>query len=168
MRYHCLNTLNKTSKDVSMENESIKFIAEKNQSIFLDKENSTQDKIDFINDILNQMGDSRIKKIFNLRYFSDSKINSWYKIGKKMKISTQTAINIHNKAISFLNKKMSSNFLFDKIWKNSKTIIIDCASSIPAQIKLINKIVIQHFISFYFHFFFSFIIIFFFSQKLLI
>jgi RNA polymerase sigma factor (sigma-70 family) len=115
MRYHCLNTLNKTSKDVSMENESIKFIAEKNQSLFLDKENSTQDKIDFINDILNQMGDSRIKKIFNLRYFSDSKINSWYKIGKKMKISTQTAINIHNKAISFLNKKMSSNFLFDKI-----------------------------------------------------
>ena len=27
-----------------------------------------------------------------------------------------------------------------KIWKNSKTIIVDCASSIPAQIKLINNL----------------------------
>lgn len=115
IRYHCLNTLNKTSKDISMENETIKYISEKNQNIDLSKENSTQDRIEFINEILNQMGDSRTKKIFNLRYFSDNKLSPWNKIGKKMKISTQTAINIHNKAIKFLNKKISSNFLFDKI-----------------------------------------------------
>ena len=74
-----------------------------------------QERVDFINEILNQMCDSRTKKIFNLRYFSDAKLSPWNKIGKKMKISTQTAINIHNKAIDFLNKKINSKNLFDKI-----------------------------------------------------
>jgi RNA polymerase sigma factor (sigma-70 family) len=115
MRYHCLNTLNKSSKDISMENENIKYITEKNQNVNLSKENSMQERVDFINEILNQMCDYRTKKIFNLRYFSDTKLSPWNKIGKKMKISTQTAINIHNKAIDFLNKKINSKNLFDKI-----------------------------------------------------
>lgn len=115
MRYHCLNTLNNNSKDISMENENIKFIAEKNQNINFSQENFTQNKIEHVNEILNQMHDPRMKQIFNLRYFSENKLSPWNKIGKKMNISTQTAINIHNKAVKFLNKKISSNFLFDKI-----------------------------------------------------
>lgn len=115
IRYHCLNTLNKVSKDVSMENESIKYITEKNQKLITDKANTDQEKIDFILNIISQMSDSRITQIFELRYFCKEKTNSWYKIGKKMKISTQTAINIHDKAITFLNKKASSVFLFDKV-----------------------------------------------------
>jgi DNA-directed RNA polymerase specialized sigma subunit len=50
-----------------------------------------------------------------MKYFSDRKIQPWNKIGKKMHISTQTVINIHNKALSFLNKKISSDISFDKI-----------------------------------------------------
>lgn len=115
IRYHCLNTLNKTSKDVSMENEDIKYIAEKNQKLVVDKKNINQERIDFIHSIINQMSDSRVKEIFHLRYFSGENTNSWDKIGKKMKISTQTAINIHNKTVIFLNKKISSDFLFDKV-----------------------------------------------------
>lgn len=115
MRYHCLNSLNKKNKDISMEDENITHLIEKNQNITSSQTNLTQDKINYINDILSQMNDMRVKEIFNLRYFSENKLSPWYKIGKKMKISTQTAINIHNKAVDFLNKKISSNFLFDKI-----------------------------------------------------
>ena len=115
MRYHCLNTFNKQSKDVSMENENIKYITENNQSKQIDHALLNKEKVDLILNILDQMADSRVKEIFNLRYFSDRKIQPWNKIGKKMHISTQTVINIHNKALSFLNKKISSDISFDKI-----------------------------------------------------
>ena len=115
MRYHCLNTFNKQSKDVSMENENIKYITENNQSKQIDHASINREKVDLIFNILDQMADSRVKEIFNLRYFSDRKIQPWNKIGKKMHISTQTVINIHNKALSFLNKKISSDISFDKI-----------------------------------------------------
>ena len=115
MRYHCLNTFNKQSKDVSMENENIKYITENNQSKQIDHALLNKEIVDLILNILDQMADSRVKEIFNLRYFSDRKIQPWNKIGKKMHISTQTVINIHNKALSFLNKKISSDISFDKI-----------------------------------------------------
>jgi RNA polymerase sigma factor (sigma-70 family) len=115
MRYHCLNSLNKINKDISMENENIKYITEKKQSEESNFDNLNEEKINLIFNILDQMKDDRIKKIFNLRYFSDSKIKSWHEIGKKMHISTQTAINIHNKALDFIYTKMSSKISFDKI-----------------------------------------------------
>jgi len=115
MRYHCLNTFNKQSKDISMENEKIKFLTENNQSKQVDNLTSNKEKIDLIYNILDQMNDSRIKEIFNLRYFSAAKNQPWNKIGKKMHISTQTVINIHNKALKFLNNKILSSNSFDKI-----------------------------------------------------
>jgi DNA-directed RNA polymerase specialized sigma subunit len=39
----------------------------------------------------------------------------WNKIAKKLKISTQTAINIHNKTIKLLKTKVESKNSFDKI-----------------------------------------------------
>ena len=115
MRYHCLNTINKKNKDVSMEYESIKYIAEKKQSEELNFNILNKERIDLVHDILEQMKDNRIKKVFHLRYFSDSKLKSWHAIGKKMDISTQTVINIHNKALDFLHTKISSQISFDKI-----------------------------------------------------
>jgi RNA polymerase sigma factor (sigma-70 family) len=115
MRYHCLNTINKKNKDVSMENESIRYITEKIQSEELNFNMLNKERIDLIHDILEQMKDDRTKKVFNLRYFSDAKLKSWHAIGKKMDISTQTVINIHNKALVLLNKKISSQLSFDKI-----------------------------------------------------
>jgi len=61
------------------------------------------------------MKDKRIEKIFKMRYFDSKKLKAWNEIGKKLHISTQTAINIHNKALEFLNKKITSKNLFDKI-----------------------------------------------------
>jgi RNA polymerase sigma factor (sigma-70 family) len=115
MRYHCLNTLNKNNKDISMENENIRYLTEKKQSQELNFNTLNQERVELIFNILDQMKDDRIKKIFNLRYFSDAKLKSWNYIGEKMNVSTQTVINIHNKALTLLNKKISSQISFDKI-----------------------------------------------------
>ena len=61
------------------------------------------------------MQDERASQIFKMRYFEDKKNVSWAKIGKKLNISTQTAINIHNKTIDFLKNKLKSKNCFDKI-----------------------------------------------------
>ena len=47
--------------------------------------------------------------IFNLRYFSSAKKTPWAKIAKQMGISTQTAINLHQRGINILNKKMTKS-----------------------------------------------------------
>jgi DNA-directed RNA polymerase specialized sigma subunit len=51
-----------------------------------------------------------------MRYSNNSsKKMPWNKIAKKLKISTQTAINIHNKALKLLKNKIESKNCFDKI-----------------------------------------------------
>ena len=114
MRYYCLNLINKNNSGISMDDENIKYILEKNQIAI--PENFDKEKIELILDILNQMKDKRMSKIFKLRYFNKTnKVSSWNAIGKKLKISTQTAINIHNKALKLINTKLNSQNCFDKI-----------------------------------------------------
>ena len=111
MRYYCLNLINKNHSAISMDDENIKYILEKNQIAI--PENFDKEKIELILDILNQMKDKRMSKIFKLRYFNKSnKVLSWNAIGKRLKISTQTAINIHNKALKLINTKLNVSKFF--------------------------------------------------------
>lgn len=114
MRYYCLNCLNKNKNVVFFDNPTIIDMIDKkdykeNQSFFTEK--------NYIFNLISQLKDPRIKKIFELRYFlsSNKKLMSWSKIGKKLKISTQTAINLHNKTIDFLNNKYKSKNFLDKV-----------------------------------------------------
>jgi hypothetical protein len=50
-----------------------------------------------------------------MRYFEDASNQTWTKIGKKMNMSTQNAINLHNKGVQILKNKLTSKDLFDKI-----------------------------------------------------
>ena len=50
--------------------------------------------------------DPRVKKIFTMRYSSGRTLTPWRKIAKKLDISIQGAINIHNKQISELKKQI--------------------------------------------------------------
>jgi len=112
MRYFCLNNMNRNNRHLYLSDEKINYLIEKNQKSF---ETSQKEQVDFIFDLLDQMHDGRIKKIFQLRYFDSNKLKSWNEIGKKLNISTQTAINIHNKSLKFLNSKILSKNSFDKI-----------------------------------------------------
>jgi DNA-directed RNA polymerase sigma subunit (sigma70/sigma32) len=70
---------------------------------------------EYITLLLDQLKDERISKIFNMRYFETDTTQTWTKIGKKMNMSTQNAINLHNKGVQILKNKLTSKDLFDKI-----------------------------------------------------
>ena len=50
-----------------------------------------------------------------MRYSSRCKKPSWCAVAEKMKISTQTAINLHNRGIEVLRKKIKSEKFLDSI-----------------------------------------------------
>jgi hypothetical protein len=108
MRYHCLNTINKNNRHITMEDSAIKHIIEKNQIKTNNETVAFKEKADMIFSILDRCKDKRIKRIYKLRYFNNKRLMSWADIGEKMKLSTQTVINIHNKGKDFLKNKLTS------------------------------------------------------------
>jgi len=114
-RYHCLNQINKKNKikDLSIEDEQyLEFLAQ-SQSL----PNSFKLEIDYVFKILSDMKDKRISKVFNMRYFGEIGKNGcpWSKIGEELGISTQTAINLHEKGAKLIRNKLKSPNPTDKI-----------------------------------------------------
>ena len=57
--------------------------------------------------VLKSHPDKRIKKVFEKRYSPESqKVATWKTISKDFNLSSQTIINLHNKGINFLRKKI--------------------------------------------------------------
>ncbi len=115
IKYSCLNCLNKKSKDrlVATEDKSLDVLKEKNPfNIELQSDNNL---FEFTENILSQLKDPRIKKIFSLRYSNIEKKPSWCVIADKISVSTQTAINLHNRGIEILRKKIKSEKMLDNV-----------------------------------------------------
>ncbi|NBW17737.1 MAG: sigma-70 family RNA polymerase sigma factor [Caulobacteraceae bacterium] len=112
VRYQCLNCINENSHYINLEQDKLNYLIEKNTYQPKDFKNLN----DYIFNIIDSCSDERVKKIFTMRYLNNSsKKMSWNKIAKRLKISTQTAINIHNKTLKLLKNKIKSKNYFDKI-----------------------------------------------------
>ena len=111
IKYSCLNALNKKTKDrlVPTDDQILDVLRE------TEEENKNDNLFEFTNNILSQLKDARIKKIFSMRYSTDYKKPSWCVIARKMEVSTQTAINLHNRGIQILRKKIESEKFLDSI-----------------------------------------------------
>jgi RNA polymerase sigma factor (sigma-70 family) len=111
VKYSCLNALNKKSKDrlVSTEDEILEVLRER------PNEEPERNLFEFTGNILSQLKDKRIKQIFSMRYSTRHKKPSWCKVAEELKVSTQTAINLHNRGIAVLRKKISSEKFLDSI-----------------------------------------------------
>ena len=111
VKYSCLNALNKKSKDrlVATEDEILDVLKEKTP------EEDNNNLFEFTDNILNQLRDKRIKQIFSMRYSNHHKKPSWCKVAEKLNVSTQTAINLHNRGIAVLRKKIGSEKFLDSI-----------------------------------------------------
>ena len=111
VKYSCLNALNKKSKDrlVSTDDKILDILNETEQ------ENKNDNLFEFTNNILSQLKDERIKEIFSMRYSHNYKKPSWCVIAGKMDVSTQTAINLHNRGIRILRKKIESEKFLDSV-----------------------------------------------------
>lgn len=106
-RYYCLNLMNARKKYVNVEIEELDYFS--NQEDFLLNKKDSGEIKEFAMHVLSKMRDPRIKEVFFLRYFCDTiKKNTWSNIGKELNISTQTAINLHDKGRKMLYSKLSS------------------------------------------------------------
>ena len=54
--------------------------------------------------IINNSQDPRVQKIFKMRYQDGKKLTPWKKIAKKLDLSIQGCINIHNKHLTEIKK----------------------------------------------------------------
>lgn len=116
MRYLCLNTMNK-NRLIPTEESQMNFIinSKANQG---ETHQASEERIDFLKNLISQFKDDRVKEIFQIRYFNGKiKKTPWAKIAKKIGVSTQTAINLHNKTIVMLKTKLNTknNYAMDKI-----------------------------------------------------
>jgi len=114
-RYLCLNSLNARKFILpSSDDEIIRHIEETQTTQNYTAAQFNQEDYTYILNIIAQLKDKRVEEVFKYRYFNDKKM-IWSKIAKKMKISTQTAINLHNKGISLLRKKVKSRVISDVV-----------------------------------------------------
>ena len=63
-----------------------------------------QKKLKKIIKIIDRCQDERAKVIFKMRYFDNKKLTPWKKIAKKLDLSIQGCINIHNKHLTEIKK----------------------------------------------------------------
>ena len=115
-KYYCLTLINKDNRMVSSEEDILKLtINNQIKEEHSDEERNKNDK-EYIFNILKNLKDQRIYKVFKLRYFEDFKEKkkpTWSFIAKKIKTSTQTAINLHERGKEILKKKLDSIYYQD-------------------------------------------------------
>lgn len=114
VKYHFLNYINSGKKYINMEDKSVEYFNVKEAVHELNTQNS--ETFEYVSSLLSSFRDKRVKDIFQMRYFSgEPDLMTWSRIGRKLKISTQTAINLHERARVFLKNKMESKHLCDLI-----------------------------------------------------
>lgn len=114
-KYLCLNTYNKNKKKLEINCEEIKldwisFLSEEEHMSNMIKSDS-KELFKKINNYLENHKDERVKKIFELRYFSykDNKIKPWRLIYREIGMSIQGCINLHKKTIKELRRIVKVN-----------------------------------------------------------
>jgi DNA-directed RNA polymerase specialized sigma subunit len=106
-KWKCLNILNKIKKNKEFSiNDELNFI-EPSHNGFMDDLNRFE-ILESFNRMLKEEKDERIKKIIDMRYYSDNnKITPWKNIAKELNMSIQGCINIHNKFIKNIKKNIN-------------------------------------------------------------
>ena len=116
-KYQCLNAINRKKNIVFLDiNDSATLTIEnKLQEQSDDTLHSNKDIDEYVFNILNKLKDPRISEVFKLRYFSGEKKLTWQKVAKKLNVSTQTAINLHEKGRLILKNKLKSKDISDSV-----------------------------------------------------
>ena len=101
-KWRCLNMYNKYTKfpQQSLENTNVQnYSCDPEIKSIEDLENITN-----IFQIVSRAKDPRVKIIFKMRYSNEKKLTPWKKIAKKLDLSIQGCINIHNNYLEEIKK----------------------------------------------------------------
>ena len=109
-KYMCLTqkTKNKNSR-IAANFEDVKF-CKKDKSYTPDEECKINDSFARIINLINKHQDKRLKTIFHERYFCGrrGKLKPWKEVARKLNLSAQGCINIHNKAVKEISSKIEN------------------------------------------------------------
>lgn len=109
-KWLCLNFFNKTKNRTRLEQE---YKDEVKVVDFIDPflEIEEEDLLDQIHNLASRHTDARVGEIFRLRYKigEGNKVMAWERISKKIGISIQGCINIHNKALTTIKSQLNYN-----------------------------------------------------------
>ena len=108
-KWMCLNANNKNKKFIELNDQSCDLDKIKDETEVDNKHFEDLILKDFQEEIKNHP-DPRIKKIFEMRYSGNKKLVPWRKISKKMNLSIQGCINIHNSALKSISKNIRSKY----------------------------------------------------------
>jgi len=106
-KWICLNASNKNKKFVALNDQTFDFEKIKAETN-IEKIKQEEEILKSFNEELEKVNDERIKKIFKMRYSGNRKLTPWRKISKKMNLSIQGCINIHNAALKTISKNIRS------------------------------------------------------------
>ena len=111
-KYMCLTQKTKNKKNLRLvsfeEREEQKKNNQQDRSKRPDENCVFNDSFKRILNLIFKHKDKRVKQIFKMRYGGDRKLTSWKKIAKKLDISIQGCINIHDKAIKEIKSKIEN------------------------------------------------------------
>ena len=109
-KYMCLTqkTKNKNNK-ISSNFDDVQF-SQKDNSYTPDEECKINDSFSRILNLINKHKDKRLKTIFHERYFCGrrGKLKPWKEVARKLNLSAQGCINIHNKAVKEISLKIDN------------------------------------------------------------
>ena len=109
-KYMCLTqkTKNKNNK-ISSNFDDVQF-SQKDNSYTPDEECKINDSFSRILNLINKHKDKRLKTIFHERYFCGRRgtLKPWKEVARKLNLSAQGCINIHNKAVKEISLKIDN------------------------------------------------------------
>jgi hypothetical protein len=108
-KWKCLNEMNKKEKkDIPLEKVNINLSDDEDSFAKLSK----IEAFDIFNSMLKEEKDERVKKIIDIRYdTSNTKLVPWKTAAKKLNLSIQGCINIHDKFIEKVKNKLDENYV---------------------------------------------------------
>lgn len=107
VRWYCLNRINRHDDWKFMSDIPLGDLPENESKVKFDNKVN----MEYIENLLNLFKDKKVKKLFELRFFSGDKLLSWNKIGEMMGgISGQTVNNWYRKNIKILKSRALSEY----------------------------------------------------------
>jgi DNA-directed RNA polymerase specialized sigma24 family protein len=110
-KYHCLGLINTNNRLVTSEQDMLEVVMDSQAKQIFDQKSKNQYDKEYVFNILNNLKDKRIARVFELRYYENYEEKTkptWSFISKKIKTSTQTAINLHHRGKEMLFKKLKA------------------------------------------------------------
>lgn len=114
-KWLCLNTYNKNKRKPLVTVDFIENIKCEEDSVDSISDTIESDLFNKVLNIIKTHPDKRVGKIFNMRYIKGekNKVMPWKKIGKKLQLSIQGCINIHNSAVKYIQNELKEDMKFE-------------------------------------------------------